>query len=116
MTNLDNSAARPRKQVPEEEAWRKHRALQQLPRTTFSISPRDTSTARVGRAEAWKDAVKIIDATEPEVRDIIERGLAFRAATYGERMLQVMSVVDQVATVRIKAFKKAFRLVRTRGV
>lgn len=104
------------KQVDEHEAFRKRRMAQALPRSTSVETPRETKSARVSRAETWKDALKIIDASEPEVRDIIERGLIVRGNTYGERVLQTNSIVEQIAAVRMKAFKKAFRLVRDKGV
>ena len=104
------------KQVDEREAFNKRRTAQSLPRTTSVGIPHETKSARVARAETWKDALKIIDASEPEIRDIIERGLIVRGATYGDRVLQITSIVEQIAEVRMKAFKKAFRLVRDKGV
>jgi hypothetical protein len=112
----DKPAPRLKKQVDEQEAFAKRRAKHTLPRSTMAQSPNDTVEARRSRAGAWMDAIQHIDSTEPEVRDIIERGLQFKAPTYGERMLQVQSVVDQVHAVRLKAFKKAFRHVRAKGV
>lgn len=65
---------------------------------------------------AWQDAIKVLDESEPAVRDAIERRLngVERATNASVVLVAVKRVQDQVATIRLRAIKAAFRLVRTR--
>lgn len=75
---------------------------------------------RKRRARVWQDAIGIIDATETQVRDIIERGLANVAGKerlrYHEAMLAAKKVSAEIEAVRTAAFKRAFRLIRDEGL
>jgi hypothetical protein len=95
------------------EAWDKHRAKHR-PKAPAVRKRRATSRVRV-----WNTAIAIIDKSEPEVRDMIERGLvgvvALEHVRYHDAMKQVDNVVAQVAAIRERAIKKAFRLIRDGG-
>jgi hypothetical protein len=73
----------------------------------------------MANAKAWNAAIRVLDKTEPEIRDVIERGLVNIAALehirYGEAMKKVDQVVAKVAAIRTRAIKQAFRIIRDEG-
>lgn len=94
-------------------AWNSHRAKHRGRRRRPAVS--------AASIQVWRAAIAALDATEPEVRDTIERGLVNVAgvsgARYGDAMKAVDVVVKRVAKIRTKAIKDAFRRIRkTNGV
>lgn len=67
----------------------------------------------------WNQAIAILDATELEIRDVIERGLADYAGLDHLKLGDAMSAADrvskEVAAIRRKAIRRAFRLLRDKG-
>ena len=70
----------------------------------------------IADAQAFDSVIAILDQSELELRDAIERGLANVAGlshmNYFEAQRQTNRVMKHVATIRLQAFKKAFRLLR----
>jgi hypothetical protein len=114
---VDNEAM---KVTPEElgrahaNAFNAHRERHRLPVGTSSPEAEKRAAYRQ-RAVAWTNAIRIIDQTEPKIRDLIEREL-MEVASIGGRVVDVESLVQKlvkdITTIRFLAIKKAFRLVR----
>lgn len=71
-------------------------------------------------AAVWRQAVAILDASEVEMRDTIERGLADYAGLDHLKVADGLAAADRVskqcAAIRVKAIKRAFRLLRDKGL
>ena len=69
--------------------------------------------------KTWSTAINIIDKSELEVRDLIERDLADLAGLsgikYGEAMRAADKLSVKIKAVREAAIKQAFRYLRDRA-
>lgn len=98
-------------------AWNAERARQRIPikpaPEPMPALDTDQLRARIGD---WQKAVQIIDNTEPLIRDVIERGLSNVAGLSGTRMgearVAAAMVMKQIARIRARAIKQAFRYLR----
>jgi hypothetical protein len=117
---LHSPGSTSRETTSEHAAFAKRRVKQQMPVSQEPQSPRDLPRERARRATVWKQAIDIIDATEPQIREVVERGLVHTAGVertrYKDAMAVATRVSKQVADIRYAAFIKAFRLIRDRGV
>lgn len=86
--------------------------------TVFLKQPQPKSKAKL--AAVWNQAIAILDQSEIEMRDVIERGLADYAGLdhlkIGDGLAAADRVSKQCAAIRVKAIKRAFRLLRDKGL
>jgi hypothetical protein len=79
-----------------------------------AAEPKDVRTY----VNVWKDAIAIIDNSELPIRDLIERDLVGLAHTSHVKLKDANAItarlLKRIARVRTKAFKAAFRLIRSR--
>ena len=122
----------PKGKVDRETIRAKHRAAHYArPRERNPVKPETKArlervTARAKKIEVarrvrvWNAAIAILDQTELLMRDIIERGFANTAGLdglrLGEAMTTVNRVMKQITRLRTRAIKRAFRLLRDKGV
>lgn len=87
--------------------------------TPRTLLPRQTAID-MKKLRVWQQAIAILDHSEIEVRDVIERGLsgvaAIEGTRYGDANKAVDDVMVQVGKIRTRAIKQAFRLIRDKGV
>lgn len=75
-------------------------------------------TRKVKTFKTWRDAIAILDKSETEVRDLIERELEDVAGVSGTKYGAAMKTVDRlmakIKRVRLEAIKAAFRYIRSK--
>jgi len=75
---------------------------------------------RARRVSVWNAVIAIIDQTELEMRDIIEREFVNTAGLDGLRLGEAMTAANramkQITPLRVRAIKRAFRLIRDKGM
>ena len=92
----------------EEAAWQRHRYQHQR-------APEPTKMGESGQLAAWKAALAMLDASEPPLRDLIERRLAqVRSRRLGDVGVIAKSLMKPIGQIRSRAIKAAFREVRKR--
>lgn len=67
---------------------------------------------RARASKLFHEAIAILDASEPKVRDIIESGLMDVSDTIGGAMAAADRVTVQVMKVRRAALREAFKHIR----
>jgi hypothetical protein len=96
-------------------AWNSHRAKHREP---YIPEPSASEPTPREQYEAWTKAISIIDESEVEMRDMIERGLSSVARLPHVRITVVNAVVDRlmrkIVKIRSAAIKRAFRELRAR--
>ena len=82
--------------------------------------PTEAESARSGKVKTFKafsTAIAMLDKSEIEVRDLIERGLLDIAGVSGTKYGAAMRAVDKIMVrikhVRLEAIKAAFRHIRS---
>lgn len=66
-------------------------------------------------AKTFAQAIKLLDDTEPKIRDLIEHGLmdvASDGAKKSKAVLSVKKLAEQIAVIRTEAIKACFRYLR----
>src|ERR1035437_8249667 len=70
------------------------------------------------RVRGWNGAIAILDRSEVQLRDLIERDLVDVAGVngirYGEAMAPTDKLMKKVAIIRTRAIKRAFRYLRSK--
>lgn len=87
--------------------------------TLFLSAPEPPKPPKPSKSKTfntWSMAISILDKSEVEIRDLIERDLQDIAGVSGTRYGTAMRVVDRlmvkIKSIRIQAVKQAFRFIR----
>lgn len=99
-------------------AWNGHRAEHRTPigQPSYELRRKSRREQTPHNSETWDFVLRILDNSELELRDMIERDLANIARVNGTRYVDAMRAIDRliqkVTRLRVNAIKKAFRFVR----